>query len=227
MAWSTQVYCTTGDVKLFLDPNLGNTDDTFIGRSITQAQMDLDAEIGYSFQQDGTSGTPATRFYDGIGEDFLAIDDLVSLFSTTAGAVFETAVNSFLSSGGIWITGTPVTTDITADIILKPNNYLASGVSARKMTRNSGLAFVKGNKNYTVKGIFGQPIITGQTYPGVPEDISRACIRLAIFYYKMRDTNYADLVAETGGVREKFLKTWPVDVQRIVRKYARTRFLTR
>ncbi len=177
MAWTTQAYCTRADVKLALDPNLGSTDDSFIDGLIVAAQGDLDAEIGYSFQQDGTSGTPATRIYDGIGEDFLAIDDLVSLFSTTAGAVFETAVNSFLSSGGIWISGTPVTTDITADIILKPNNYAAYGISARKMTRNSGLAFVKGNQNYTVKGIFGQPIVAGQTYPGVPNDISRACIR--------------------------------------------------
>ena len=227
MAWTTQAYCTRADVKLALDPNLGSTDDSFIDGLIVAAQGDLDAEIGYSFQQDGTSGTPATRIYDGIGEDFLAIDDLVSLFSTTAGAVFETAVNSFLSSGGIWISGTPVTTDITADIILKPNNYAAYGISARKMTRNSGLAFVKGNQNYTVKGIFGQPIVAGQTYPGVPNDISRACIRLAIFYYKMRDTNYADLVQEQGGVREKFLKTWPMDVQHTVRKYARVKFLTR
>ncbi len=227
MAWTTQAYCTRADVKLALDPNLGSTDDPFIDGLIVAAQGDLDAEIGYSFQQDGTSGTPAIRTYDGIGEDFLAIDDLVSLFSTTAGAVFETAVNSSLSSGGIWISGTPVTTDITADIILKPNNYAAYGISARKMTRNSGLAFVKGNQNYMVKGIFGQPIVAGQTYPGVPNDISRACIRLAIFYYKMRDTNYADLVQEQGGVREKFLKTWPMDVQRIVRKYARVRFLTR
>ncbi len=227
MAWTTQAYCTTADVKLLLDPNLGSTDDTFIGRLIVQAQADLDAEIGYSFQQDGTSGTPATRLYDGIGEDFLATDDIVSLFSTTSGAVFETAVNSFLSSGGIWISGTPVTTDITADIILKPNNYLAYGMAARKLTRNSGLAFVKGNQNYKVLGIFGQPIITGQTYPGVPEDLSRACMRLAIFYYKMRDTNYADLVQEQGGIREKFLKTWPMDVQHTVRKYARVRFLTR
>src|SRR6266567_974892 len=233
MAWTTQAYCTRADVKLALDPNLGATDDAFIDGLIVQAQGDLDGEIGYSFQQDGTSGTPASRLYDGMDQDFLAIDGLISLYGgggctpTPCGAVFEIAVNSFLSSGGIWITGTPVTTDITADIILKPNNYLAYGIPARKLTRNSGLAFVKGNQNYQVKGIFGQPIIAGQTYPGVPNDLSRACIRLVIFYYKMRDTNYADMVQEQGGVREKFLKTWPMDVQRIVRKYARVRFLTR
>lgn len=234
MTWTTQAYCLLADVKLALDPNLTGVDDTFLNSLILTAQMDLDAEIGYSFQQDGTATTPATRLYDGLGLTFLATDDLISLYGgggctpTPCGAVFETATNSFLGPSGFWITGTPVTTDITADIILKPNNYAAMGIAAHGMTRNSGLQFAQGNQNYKVLGIFGQPINAwGQIYPGVPADITRACIRLVIFYYKMRDTNYADLLQEQGGIREKFLKLWPVDVQRIVRKYQRTRFLTR
>lgn len=233
MTWTTQAYCTLADVKLALDPNLGSTDDTFIAELIVQAQADLDSEIGYSFQQDGTSNTPATRIYDGAGLDSLWIDDLISLYGgggctpTPCGAVFETTRVTYLSTNGVWVPGTTTTYDITADIILQPNNYASYNIPARKMVRNSGLDFAAGKQNYKVMGIFGEPIITGQTYPGVPNDLSRACIRLVVHYYKMRDTNYADMMQEQGGIRERYTKDWPDDVKRIVAKYSHTRFLTR
>lgn len=233
MAWTTQAYCTLADVKLALDPNLTTVDDTFISGLIAEAQADLDREIGYSFQQDGTSSVPATRLYDGSGNDDLWIDDLVSLYGgggctpTPCGAVFETVTTTFLSAGGIWMTGSTITNDITADVILKPNNFSAYGVSARRMVRNSGLGFASGRQNYKVLGVFGEPILPGQVYPGVPNDLMRACIRLAVHYYKMRDTNYADMMQEQGGIRERYNKDWPADVLRVVANYQHTRFMAR
>lgn len=239
MAWTTQAYCTLADVKLALDPSLTTVDDTFIGSLILQVQADLDREIGYMFQQDGTSGTPATRLYDGGAgmedSDILEIDDLISLFTgaictppaTVCGAVFETTFTTFLSSQGIWVPGTVITTDITADIILRPNNYLAKNLPARQMIRNSGLQFSSGTQNYKVLGIFGRPQLPGQVYPGVPNDIMRAAIRLTTHYYKMRDTNYSDMLQEQGGIRERYTKEWPKDVLEIVAKYRHHRFVTR
>lgn len=233
MTWTTQPYCLLSDVKLALDPNLTTVDDTFISGLIVQAQADLDREIGYSFQQDGTSVAPATRLYDGSGMNDLWIDDLISLYGgggctpTPCGAVFETVTTTYLSAGGFWVTGTTITNDVTADILLKPNNYAAYNTTARRMVRNSGLQFASGTQNYKVLGMFGQPILPGQTYPGVPNDLSRACIRLSVHYYKMRDTNYADMMQEQGGIRERYTKDWPDDVKRVVANYQHTRFLAR
>lgn len=224
MTWTTQAYCTLADVKLLLDPNLGTQDDTFLSSLIVQAQADLDSEIGYSFQQDGTLLSPASRTYDGTGEQYLLIDDLVSLASP--GGVIESNIVTYLS-GSTWVSQVASTQDITADIILRPSNYAALGEPATHLERNSGSPFFSGKLNYTVNGIFGQPILPGQVYPGVPNDLSRACMRLVTHYYKMRDTAYADMVQEQGNVRIHYLKQLPVDVQRVINKYARTRFLTR
>ena len=235
MAWTTQAYCTLADVKLMLDPTLGTQDDTFINGLIAEAQADLDREIGYSFQQDGTSTTPASRLYDGDGTEELWIDDLVSLYTGAGGSctpqpcggVIETYTVTYLQGGVQWVLGATTTRDITADIVLRPNNYLAQGIPAHKLIRNSGWHFAEGVQNYQVFGVFGVPYLTGQTYPGVPNDVSRACMRLATHYYKMRDTNYADMIQEQGNVRIHYTKGWPDDVKRIVAKYQHTRFYTR
>ncbi len=233
MTWTTQPYTTLSDVKLLLDPTLGTTDDAFISTLILDAQADLDSEIGYSFQQDGTASSPASRLYDGTGNSELPIDDLISLYGgggcspTPCGAVIETYTVTYLQNGVNWVLGATTTRDITADIQLRPNNYASRGEPATKLIRTSGWHFAEGLQNYQVLGIFGQPILPGQVYPGVPNDLSRACARLAIHYYKMRDTAYADMVQEQGNVRIHYTKDWPADVKRIVNKYQHTRFLTR
>jgi hypothetical protein len=214
-------------VKLALDPNLTSIDDPFIDSLIAQAQAYMDQEIGYPFQQDGTSGTPATRLYSGDSNDWLQIEDLVSLFSNVSGAVFETIPNTYLSSGGIWVSVTSTIVDITADVVPQPNNYVALGVPSRKLVRQSGFRFLTGTANYKVLGIFGQPILSGQIYPGVPNDIMRATTRLAVHYYKMRDTNYADLIQEQGNVKVRYTKGVPIDVVDIIENYRHRRFITR
>jgi hypothetical protein len=218
MAWTTTPYCTRTDVKTALDPNLSTADDTFIDSLILQAQSDIDREVGYSFQQDGTTLAPATRYYDGTGQATLFIDDLISL-----NQVLEVFTPVSISSSGVYTAGTTVTTDITGDIILKPNNT----IPAYLLQRRSGLPFEEGVQNYKVLGVFGEPVLPGQFYPGVPNDIMRACIRLAIHYYKMRDTNYSDMTQEQGGVRERYTKTMPQDVVEILDRYKRRFFIGR
>lgn len=219
MAFTNQPYCTRADVKLALDPTMGTQDDSFIDTLIVNAQSDLDSEIGYSFQQDGTTISPATRVYDGDGGRQLMIDPIVSLTSA-----IETIHFTYQTINGIWVSGTTTTNDVTADIVLKPNNYAARGEPAYMLVRSSGMSFVLGTQNYTIHGVFGFPIVATQTYPGVPNDVSRACIRLAVHYYKMRDTAYSDMVQAQGGIREKYIKDWPDDVKRTVRNHQRNRF---
>lgn len=224
MAWTSTAYCTRADVIQMLDPNLNSTDFVFLDYLIGIAQEAIDSELGYSFQQDGTTNTPASRTYDGTGEYWLWIDDLVSL--ATVNGVTETYYNTYLAGGTTWQAGAVQTTDITADIILKPANALSHEIPYHKLQRNSGLNFAAGTNNYVVSGVFGQPILSDQMYPGVPNDISRACARLVIFYYKMRDTSYADIVQSQGGVRQHFVKSWPMDVMQVLDNYQRTRFYT-
>lgn len=229
MTWTATPYCTVTDVKMHLDPNMDSTDDTFLGSLILQAQADIDREVGYAFQQDGTSTSPATRLYDGNGQAILPVDDLLSLYQpntcspTPCGSVFEMYTTTSQSGNGVWQVSPPVTIDITADVILYPNN--ANPVYA--LRRRSGTIFIPGIQNYQVQGIFGEPIMPGQVYPGVPNDIMRATIRLVTHYYKMRDTNYADMTQEQGGVRERYNKIMPPDVVEVVQRYKRRRFVTR
>lgn len=221
MTWTNNPYCTLSDVKLALDPVMGSQDDGFISSLIPQAQADIDSEIGYAFQTDGTVGSPVTRTYDGSGDTFLWIDNLLTLVQMQ-----ELVKFTFLNNNTLWVTGPTSSQDITADIILKPNDYVSRGLPAHKMVRNSGLRFQRGTQNFVVSGVFGWPTSSDQVYPGVPNDISRATIRLVIHYVKMRDTAYADIVQSQGGIREKYDKGWPKDVMETITNYQRTRFYT-
>jgi hypothetical protein len=227
LTWSITPYCTRSDVKVALDPNLSAVDDAWIDELIAQAQTYMDQEIGYPFQQDGTVGSPATRVYSGDGNDYLPIEDLVALSSTVSGAVIETVPNTYLSTGGIWISQLSTVVDITADVVPQPNNFVALGVPSRKLIRQSGFHFMQGVANYKVLGIFGQPLLSGQIYPGVPNDIMRMTTRLVVHYYKMRDTAYADMVQAQGGIREKYSKGVPIDVIEVINNYRHRRFVTR
>lgn len=218
MAWTTQAYCTLSDVKMALDPNMGSTDDTYLSSLIIQAQADIDREVGYTFQQDGTTQSPASRLFDGEGKQRLFIEDIITLTQ-----VVEIYTPTSVGSSGTWVTGQTVTHDITADVVLKPNNTLPAYLLQRK----SGFPFEEGMQNYQVSGVYGQPVLAGQVYPGVPNDILRATSRLVTHYYKMRDTNYSDMIQEQGGVRERYSKNMPPDVVEIVQRYKRTLFIGR
>lgn len=243
MAFTNNPYCTRADVILALDPNMSSADYGFIDALIPMAQADLDREIGYSFQQDGTSSAPASRTYDGQGLNWLEVDDLLQLVSGGPGTSFAGCVTPSGQTNpcgsvieifqyavlvnGVWIPGQATNNDISGDIILRPNNYAALGIPARRLVRRSGLPFQEDKQNYIVYGIFGWPVVPGQIYSGIPADITRAAIRLVIHYFKQRDTAYADLVQAQGGIREHYKISWPDDVLAIVRKYRHQRFYSR
>lgn len=221
MTWTNNPYCTLADVKIALDPNMGNQDDTFLQSLIVQAQSNIDSEIGYAFQTDGTVDAPATRTYDGSEQPFLWIDNLLTLVQVQVFTYF-----TYLNNNTVWQNGVTSTQDITADVVLKPNDYTSRGIPAHKMMRKSGLNFPDGLQNIVVSGVFGWPTTSDQVYPGVPNDISRATARLVVHYFKMRDTAYADIVQSQGGIREKYNKGWPEDVKETINNYQRSRFYT-
>jgi hypothetical protein len=86
------------------------------------------------------------------------------------------------------------------------------------LKRLSENPFYIGRQNYVVKGVWGQPAI--------PPEVSRACARLVVHWYKMRDTNYTDTIAEQGFVRMRFQKKLPDDVQEVIDAYRKRMMLS-
>lgn len=204
--FTTVAYCTLADVKLAMDLQ-ATTDDTWIATLITQSQDMIDREVGYPFQTDGTVGSPAARTYDGNNTDTILIDDCLSLSS-----VKQTTYNIGLGSGGYSISGF-TTVDITADCLLYPLNRTPQFL----MKRLSGLDFYQGTSNYAVTGVFGQA--------SIPPQISRACVRIAIHLYKMRDASYSTVTTNNQYGNQTYMSEIPADVMEILRRYKKRLFL--
>lgn len=206
MPFTTNPYATLAQVKSALDIT-SNQYDAWLTELLTDAQAEIDDEVGYSFQTDGTVASPSTRIYSGLDGPSLWIDDCIS-FSQ----VVQTTYNVIL---GTIASVTSQTTDITADVVLGPAN-ISPGYLLRRL---SGLVFNLGYNNYTVKGVWGQPAI--------PADITRATIRLTAHYFLQRKTNYADEMSQQGNIRLHYKKDIPADVMRIIKRHKRTMTLAR
>src|SRR5579875_1599566 len=148
MAFTTNPYCTLQQVKNALDLQK-TSQDAWIQELIEEAQSTLDREIGYSFQTDGTTQSPATRYYDGTGENELFIDFCISISQ-----VLETSYDVLLDSFGVYQVADIVTTDITTDCYLLPNNAGARNEPYYKIRRLSGYESNPGHRNYIIKGVF-------------------------------------------------------------------------
>lgn len=96
-------------------------------------------------------------------------------------------------------------TDITSDCVLGPDSDPGA-----YLVRLSGDCFEKGVQNYQITGVFGRE--------SIPYEITRCCIRTAVAWYKMRDTNYNDYIIE-GMVRQHYQRTLPDDVVQILNTY--------
>ena len=209
MPFTTNPYADVQQVynALSLSSTAAAADGTWISELLVEAQAEIDAYLGFSFQTDGTTQSPSSRVYDGTDGYTLFIpgDRIISITQ-----VLETTYNTYLSQQGIFVSGTTETIDITADCFLGPNNFGPYGYFLLKR-KTLGATFVQGNQNYVVSGVFGRP--------SIPNDISRACVRTAVHWYQMRNTAYADMMQEQGGVRQHFKKGLPDDVCEILGRY--------
>lgn len=205
MAYTTTPYCSFAQVVSALDLSTSaqGNDQTWIeGELIPEAQAAIDSYLGFSFQTDGTIASPATRAYSGKGNRMLYMIERCSSFSQ----VLETYYDVIQDSNGTFYSGTPITRDITADCVLGPDNT----IPGLYLVRKSEIEFYRGVQNYQIKGVFGRP--------SIPGDISRACVRVVVSWYKMRDTNYSDFIIE-GMVRQHYTRTLPEDVVEFLDKY--------
>lgn len=202
----TVAYCTVDQLKASLSITT-TTDDAFLTDLVAQAQAEMDSYLGYSFQTEGSVATPAVRKFNGLDSSQLLIGDTVSVVQ-----VLES-----LSVLGADVTGAYVvnttTTDITADCVLGPPNAEVPFF----LERLSGFRFARGTRNYEVHGIFGRA--------SLPADITRACVRLAGHYYRMRDAAYQDTTANAQFGQMRYRTQMPWDVVNILDRYKRRVFV--
>jgi hypothetical protein len=210
MAWTNKPYTSLDDVKAALTTT-STTNDDLLSQFIVQAQAAIDSYLGFSFQTDGTHASPATRTYDGNGREQMLIDrclDLVQVETQTY------SVSSDPDTGALTrTTNTPV--DVTGDCVLGPVN-MEAGFILERLTRY----FPIGKRNIVVKGVFGKSAT-------IPEDITRACTRLAIHYMKQVDANYQDKVGNDQFGRPMFKQQLPADVCQILDRYRPRVFVAR
>lgn len=214
MAFTTNPYCDLQQVKDGLDLQSAK-DDNWIQRDlIPTANIVIDRYCGRTWQTDGTTQSPATRKYSGTGKASMMIDECVSITS-----VLEVSTITLLAPSGQYQVAGSSSIDITADVLLGPERAINNGLPGYRLARISGIPFYAGRYNYTITGVFGSPV--------VPLDITRAAVRLCIHWAKQRDTNYAALLTEAGGVRIRYNQDIPDDVVRILESYRRRGYFSR
>ena len=207
MAWTTNAYCALADVKTAMNVT-NTTDDAWITELISEAQADIDAYLSFPFQQDGPG---STRLYNGQDTDQLWVDTCLAFTQ-----VLETVYNPYVGANGAFTLGNPLTTDITADCILLPNNMTPQYI----LRRLSGEPFQYGWQNYKITGTWGQP--------SIPLPISRACRLLTVHYYKRRDATYGQTAgSKQFGTKNQPPMDMPCEVTDILDKYRPRYFLSR
>ncbi len=198
-------YCLLDDVKTDLDMQ-GTQDDEIIQNYILDAKAFIDAELGYSFGQSGATTAPVTRLYTGRGRSILQVDPILQ--------VVQVQIVYPATQAGV----VPQPQDVTWDVVASQNDQ----GYAILLARNFGV-FPIGILNIQIAGVWGRTLDT----QAVPPPIARANRRLAVHWYRMRDTSYADtmLTKETGTV--SYRKDIPQDVQEILKRYRPRSFRSR
>ena len=204
MAFTKKPYCTLDDVRALLDKDsTATSQDDIIGKMIPQAQAAVDEYLGFSFQTDGTSGSPSQRVYDGNGRGKLLIDrclDLVQVQTQTYTVGYDSGTNAYTRTAN-----TPI--DVTADCLLGPNNMEAGFI----LERLTGY-FPLGKQNIVVKGQWGKSAT-------IPDDIKRACARLVVHYVKQMDASYQDQVGDGTYGMLVFKQQFPPDICQLLDKH--------
>lgn len=203
MSWTNVPYTTVQQVKDGLTPvAVDGSDDAFLAQLILEAQAAIDADLGFNFQSDGTSGSPTSKTFDGNNARQLLVGQCVEMVSVT-----ETFYSLSTDSQGN-IVRQSQTRDITADCVLGPANTDTPFLLERYSLDGF---FSLGKRNYTVAGVWG--------WESVPTDIQRACKRLAQHYYLMRSNAYQEVAGDMQNGIMHYRQQMPRDVQEILDNY--------
>jgi hypothetical protein len=199
-------YCTLEDVKNDLDL-VGTQDDSLLEEYILDSKAYIDSQLGYSFGQTGTPTNPVIHTYTGTSNNKLFVDSLLQLVQCQI--VYPANFQGVA----------PPPIDITWDV---HPAFDGSANHAIILYRNYGV-FEYGLKNIQVSGVWGR---CWDTDP-VPQDIARAARRLAVHFWKIRDTGYADVQGTRQTGRVTYHKDIPKDVQMVLNRNRPRTFLSR
>ena len=192
-------YCTLDDLKTELTLQEIDTDDVILGSKIVSAQPAIDTHCRRTFE----SFTDETRYLDSV-EDV----DGATLYITAAGEL--AAITSVTNGDDTVLAGT--------DYVTEPRT--GTPVYGLRLLASSGVSWVRKDNGDHENAI----AIVGKWAYSVtaPDDITQACLRLATWFYRQKDTTAdADRPLLAGDGAMVMPSAMPNDVFRLLKPYVR------
>jgi len=155
MSQSSTVYTTLADVRNGLQIE-DSIDDTAIEAAILSASRQIDEYCQRFFYQEGTAGSPSTRYYTALNPWSLEIDDVVTITEVATDTGFDTP----LQYSQVW--------NLSSDIMVEPvNNDKKGWPYTRILAVGEYVWPYFFPQTCRIKGIFG--------FPEVPYEVELAC----------------------------------------------------
>jgi len=204
MSQSSTVYTTLADVRNGLQIE-DSIDDTAIEAAILSASRQIDEYCQRFFYQEGTVGSPSTRYYTALNPWSLEIDDIVTLTEVATDTGFDTP----LQYDQVW--------NLSSDIMVEPvNNDKKGWPYTRLLAVGEYVWPYFFPQTCRIKGVFG--------FPEIPYEVELACKIQAsrLFIRKQSPFGIAGSV-ELGTVRLN--SRLDPDVEMLLRTFRRNRGL--
>jgi len=155
MSQSSTVYTTLSDVKDGLQIT-DILDDTAIEAAILSASRQIDEYCQRFFYQEGTVGSPSTRYYTALNPWSLEIDDIVTLTEVATDTGFDTP----LQYDQVW--------NLSSDIMVEPVNNVKKGWPYTRLLAVGEYVWPYFfPQTCRIKGVFG--------FPEIPYEVELAC----------------------------------------------------
>jgi hypothetical protein len=160
-------YCATSDVKAAHGvKDSDTTEDTVLGWFIPQAQQFIDTYTGRKFESTTDYPSSAIRYFDAAAD----VDGLVLYLDEDLASITT-------------ITNGDGTTVSSSDYVTEPRNE--KPYDAIRLLASPGISWTYTTDAESSIAIDGEWCYSTDA----PEDIMRACARLALWYYKQRNTD--------------------------------------
>lgn len=155
MSQSSTVYTTLADVRNGLQIE-DSIDDTAIEAAILSASRQIDEYCQRFFYQEGTVGSPSTRYYTALNPWSLEIDDIVTLTEVATDTGFDTP----LQYDQVW--------NLSSDIMVEPvNNDKKGWPYTRLLAVGEYVWPYFFPQTCRIRGVFG--------FPEIPYEVELAC----------------------------------------------------
>lgn len=153
MSQSTTQYCTLADLKNSLQIEDSN-DDTALQAAILTASRQIDEYCQRFFYQEGTVGSPVTKYYTAVSPWYLETDDIVQLTEIACDPSFDQTYDQ------IW--------NLSTDVMYEPVNNPSKGWPYTRILAIGSYVFPYFfPQTVKLEGVFG--------FSEVPYEVELAC----------------------------------------------------